>query len=85
VNSGCQRALTLLEEEKQLTRRSDEVARRRQELPWVRVDTDDDLVRVHVRDGRDADARRLDNVDDVDADANTAGASVSTAAPAAAI
>jgi predicted dithiol-disulfide oxidoreductase (DUF899 family) len=30
--------LALLEEEKQLTRRSDEVARRRQELPWVRVD-----------------------------------------------
>jgi predicted dithiol-disulfide oxidoreductase (DUF899 family) len=29
--------LELLEEEKQLTRRSDEVARRRQELPWVRV------------------------------------------------
>jgi predicted dithiol-disulfide oxidoreductase (DUF899 family) len=30
--------LKLLEEEKQLTRRSDEVARMRQELPWVRVD-----------------------------------------------
>jgi predicted dithiol-disulfide oxidoreductase (DUF899 family) len=30
--------LALLEEEKQLTRRSDEVARKRQELPWVRVD-----------------------------------------------
>jgi len=30
--------LELLEEEKQLTRRSDDVARRRQELPWVRVD-----------------------------------------------
>src|SRR5688572_11095581 len=28
----------LLKEEKELTRRSDEVARRRQELPWVRVD-----------------------------------------------
>ena len=28
----------LLEDEKELTRRSDEVARRRQELPWVRVD-----------------------------------------------
>ena len=27
----------LLEEEKALTRRSDEVARRRQELPWVRI------------------------------------------------
>src|SRR5205809_725976 len=32
---------------------------------------DDRLVRVHVGDGRDADARRLDNVDDVDADART--------------
>src|SRR5712671_1935665 len=30
--------LVLLKEEKELTRRSDEVARRRQELPWVRVD-----------------------------------------------
>src|SRR5215469_12272936 len=30
--------LVLLKEEKELTRRSDELARRRQELPWVRVD-----------------------------------------------
>src|SRR5262245_7361437 len=30
--------LTLLEAEKDLTRRSDELARQRQELPWVRVD-----------------------------------------------
>jgi predicted dithiol-disulfide oxidoreductase (DUF899 family) len=30
--------LDLLEAEKELTRRSDEVARRRQELPWLRVD-----------------------------------------------
>jgi len=30
--------LELLEDEKALTRRSDELARRRQELPWVRVD-----------------------------------------------
>src|SRR5690348_16896991 len=30
--------LALLEAEKELTRRSDEVARQRQELPWVRVD-----------------------------------------------
>src|ERR687885_3013615 len=30
--------LALLEEEKELTRRSDELARRRRELPWVRVD-----------------------------------------------
>jgi predicted dithiol-disulfide oxidoreductase (DUF899 family) len=32
--------LALLDEEKALTRRSDELARRRQELPWVRVDKD---------------------------------------------
>jgi predicted dithiol-disulfide oxidoreductase (DUF899 family) len=30
--------LALLEDEKALTRRSDELARRRQELPWVRID-----------------------------------------------
>jgi predicted dithiol-disulfide oxidoreductase (DUF899 family) len=30
--------LALLREEKELTRRSDELARRRQELPWVRID-----------------------------------------------
>ncbi len=30
--------LELLEQEKELTRRSDEVAKRRQELPWVRID-----------------------------------------------
>jgi predicted dithiol-disulfide oxidoreductase (DUF899 family) len=30
--------LELLEDEKVLTRRSDELARRRQELPWVRID-----------------------------------------------
>src|SRR5689334_12707123 len=30
--------LKLLEEEKELTRRSDELARLRQELPWVRID-----------------------------------------------
>ena len=30
--------LELLEAEKELTRRSDEVARQRQELPWVRID-----------------------------------------------
>jgi predicted dithiol-disulfide oxidoreductase (DUF899 family) len=30
--------LELLESEKDLTRRSDEVARRRQDLPWVRID-----------------------------------------------
>src|SRR5213596_2927676 len=30
--------LELLEAEKELTRRSDDLARRRQELPWVRLD-----------------------------------------------
>ena len=30
--------LKLLEAEKELTHRSDELARRRQELPWVRID-----------------------------------------------
>ena len=30
--------LALLEAEKELTRRSDELARRRQELPWVAID-----------------------------------------------
>src|SRR5437762_12730646 len=30
--------LGLLEAEKELTRRSDELARRKQELPWVRID-----------------------------------------------
>src|SRR5258707_14203952 len=32
--------LRLLKEEKELTRRGDELAGRRQELPWVRVDKD---------------------------------------------
>src|SRR5258706_3919350 len=32
--------LELLEDEKALTRRSDELAQRRQELPWVRIDKD---------------------------------------------
>ena len=32
--------LDLLEAEKELTKRSDELARQRQELPWVRVDKD---------------------------------------------
>src|SRR5688572_6930114 len=30
--------LALLREEKELTRRSDELAERRQQLPWVRID-----------------------------------------------
>src|SRR2546421_13102026 len=33
--------LELLEAEKALTRRSDELARWRQELPWVRIDKED--------------------------------------------
>jgi predicted dithiol-disulfide oxidoreductase (DUF899 family) len=32
--------MALLEEEKELTRRSDELARKRRELPWVAVDTE---------------------------------------------
>src|SRR6266705_6313298 len=32
--------LELLEAEKELTRRGDEVSRQRQDLPWVRVDKD---------------------------------------------
>src|SRR5438874_3927421 len=32
--------MKLLKDEKELTRRSDEVARKRQELPWVRIDKD---------------------------------------------
>src|SRR5262249_12347859 len=32
--------LELLDAEKELTRRSDELARQRQELPWVRIDKD---------------------------------------------
>jgi predicted dithiol-disulfide oxidoreductase (DUF899 family) len=32
--------LELLEAEKELTRRSDDLVRRRQELPWVRIDKD---------------------------------------------
>ncbi|MET0219822.1 MAG: thioredoxin family protein [Tardiphaga sp.] len=32
--------MALLEEEKDLTRRSDELAQRRQQLPWVRIDKD---------------------------------------------
>lgn len=32
--------IALLKEEKELTRRSDEIAQRRQDLPWVRVDKD---------------------------------------------
>jgi predicted dithiol-disulfide oxidoreductase (DUF899 family) len=35
-----QARLELLSAEKELTRRSDEVARQRQELPWVRIDKD---------------------------------------------
>src|SRR5258708_5109058 len=35
--------LELLKEEKELTRRSDELAQRRQQLPWVRLDKPDRL------------------------------------------
>ena len=41
--------LKLLKEEKELTRRSDELARQRQELPWVRVDK---AYRFNTEDGR---------------------------------
>ena len=37
----------------------------------LRARPDDRLVHIHVGDGRDADARRLDDVDGVDADART--------------
>src|ERR1700682_1236669 len=37
-DEGLAARLGLLKEEKALTRRSDELARRRQELPWVRID-----------------------------------------------
>jgi predicted dithiol-disulfide oxidoreductase (DUF899 family) len=40
--------LSLLEAEKELTRRSDELARRRQELPWVRIDKE---YRFEIDDG----------------------------------
>src|SRR6266536_2034037 len=37
-DQGLAARLDLLKAEKELTRRSDEVARQRQELPWVRID-----------------------------------------------
>src|SRR4051794_29591210 len=43
--------MRLLEAEKELTRRSDEVARARQQLPWVRVEKD---YRFETEDGGDA-------------------------------
>jgi predicted dithiol-disulfide oxidoreductase (DUF899 family) len=43
--------LALLEDEKDLTRRSDELARQRQELPWVRVDR---AYRFETDEGADA-------------------------------
>src|SRR6202008_1243406 len=48
--------LALLKEEKALTRRSDELARRRLELPWVRIDkeyrfeTDEGMERMGLSD-----------------------------------
>jgi hypothetical protein len=47
VSNGSRRGSKLLQEEKEHTRRADELAQKRQELPWVRVekgyrfDTDD--------------------------------------------
>jgi len=38
--NGSQPGSKLLKAEKELTRRSDELARRRQELPWVRIERD---------------------------------------------
>ena len=38
MKNGWPRGSSLLKDEKELTRRSDELARRRQELPWVRID-----------------------------------------------
>src|SRR5207245_5969151 len=55
--------LALLKEEKELTRRSDEVARRRQELPWVRIDkeyrfeTDEGMERMGLSDIEDKTTR----------------------------
>src|SRR3569623_2103072 len=43
--------LELLEAEKKLTRRSDELALRRQELPWVRIDKD---YRIETDEGKAA-------------------------------
>src|SRR6202021_155946 len=40
--------LALLQEEKELTQRSDELARRRQELPWVAIDKE---YRLDTEDG----------------------------------
>jgi predicted dithiol-disulfide oxidoreductase (DUF899 family) len=49
--------LELLEAEKALTRRSDEVARRRQELPWVRIDK---AYRFETDEGRERIRRAID-------------------------
>jgi predicted dithiol-disulfide oxidoreductase (DUF899 family) len=38
VKSGLRARLKLLEGEKELTRRNDELAQRRQNLPWVAID-----------------------------------------------
>jgi predicted dithiol-disulfide oxidoreductase (DUF899 family) len=40
VRSGFAARLELLKAEKELTRRGDELARQRQDLPWVRIETD---------------------------------------------
>jgi predicted dithiol-disulfide oxidoreductase (DUF899 family) len=48
--------LELLQAEKGLTRRSDELARRRQELPWVRIE--DEVLNRTRRGGRGRRASR---------------------------
>ena len=54
--NGLEARLELLKAEKELTRRSDEVARKRQELPWVRIDqnyrldTDEGMERMGLSD-----------------------------------
>jgi predicted dithiol-disulfide oxidoreductase (DUF899 family) len=52
--------LQLLEAEKKLTRRSDELARQRQQLPWVRIDKD---YRFDIADGYDGFVVHLENHD----------------------
>jgi hypothetical protein len=65
VRSGLAARVALLEEEKELTRRSDELARRRRELPWVpvekeyRFDTEDGTKTLaELFDGRPEPSRR---------------------------
>jgi len=39
-NEWLKARMELLDEEKELTRRSDDLARKRQQLPWVKIDKD---------------------------------------------